>query len=750
MSSPSVITDQQRIPKMSRVLRLVAVLMLALITAAVLQRLLLQRDVLIENATNDLSRLDMLFVEQTGRSIEAVDMVLRDLAEQLSNPATADTVNRISLSERIERRVDGVAQILQVAVLDRDGNPVTVVPGQQEPFDPAQFAAGQQIIRSLRDDMSATLRVGVPFRAQGGPWTALIGRRFSGERGAFAGGVVACLNLAFFEEFYHSVEIADDGVITLYTRDGLVLATSPHLDATIGGNTAEGPLFKSLLGSGLAGASVIPGAGDGGARIAAIRAHKTLPIAISVSISRHDALRDWQRRGVLLLLGGVSLAGLVWALLFYIALQTRRVEDLLAENSLARAAAEQANVKLKAQIEERERTEAALHQAQRLEAIGQLTGGVAHDFNNLLTVLLGNIDLMQARVPGDRRAPDPAIVTRLDRMRAAAEKGATLTDQLLAFSRRQPLHPKPACLNSVITAMADLLQSAIGSNIRLVEDLSEGIWPVLVDTTQIELVILNLSLNARDAMPKGGALTLRTENITLRHEDSSVDLPPGDYVAVRVVDSGEGMTEAVRAKAFEPFFTTKGPGMGSGLGLSQVYGVARQSGGSARITSEDGKGTTVTVYLPRVDANLSAGPTGSAPPTTTITQGARVLLVDDDRDVRATTALILEAIGYSIVEADSGTEALRLIDEQGIMFDLLLTDVVMPEMNGADLASEVRSRLPAIPIIFISGYADPAALAGRQTLHPLIRKPFRATDLAQAIELSLSDARQIAKLREAS
>ncbi|MCX7383446.1 MAG: response regulator, partial [Alphaproteobacteria bacterium] len=604
-------------------------------------------------------------------------------------------------------------------------------------------------MQRLRGDPVDAVQLGLPFKLDDDNWSVLMARRITGPGGGFAGIVVACLNLAFFEAFYSSVELPDDGTVTLHRRDGIVLAAAPRRPGLIGSNASTYAPFRMLQANGIEASGVIERVSDGAERIMAVRAHKTLPLVITVSTSLESTLREWQRRGIMLLSGGVPLAALVWWLLSYSARQTRQIEDLLVENREARDAAIAANTSLRAQIEERERTEAALQQAQRLEAIGQLTGGVAHDFNNLLTVLLGNIDLMQARVPGDRRVPDPTLMARLERMRTAAEKGATLTDQLLAFARRQPLHPKPASLNAVITAMTDLLQSAIGSNIRLVEEFGTAVWPVLIDTTQIELVILNLALNARDAMPKGGMLTLRTENVTIAPEDATIDLPAGDYVTVKVIDNGTGMSAEVRAKAFEPFFTTKGPGMGSGLGLSQVYGVARQSGGSARIESCLGEGAVVSVFLPRVEADLTPAPGTVDAPGVVITRGARVLLVDDDNEVRATTELVLQAIGYVVIAAASGAEALTLI-EDGTAVDLLVTDVVMPEMSGADLASEVRSRLPALPIIFISGYADPAAVSGRKTLQPLIRKPFRAVDLAQALEQSLSDARKIAAMRSIS
>jgi signal transduction histidine kinase/ActR/RegA family two-component response regulator len=475
-----------------------------------------------------------------------------------------------------------------------------------------------------------------------------------------------------------------------------------------------------------------------------------LPMIVALSVPTDSVLVAWRHGAAPVMLVALAAAAVIAALLLLLAHESQRVERLLADNSRARAAAEQANRQLTRQIEERERTEATLRQAQRLEAVGQLTGGVAHDFNNLLTVLLGNIDLMQSRIPGDRRGPELANVVRLERMREAAERGAKLTDQLLAFSRRQPLMPRSASLNQVITAMSELIQSAIGSNIRMEYALADAPWPVLVDTTQIELVLLNLSLNARDAMPQGGMLRIETENVTLGPNEASGDLRAGDYVAVRVRDTGVGMSEEVRAKAFEPFFTTKGPGEGSGMGLSQVYGFARQSGGCARIDSSPETGTAVTVFLPRAFA--CAAPTGPVIGHNGggITHGAQLLLVDDDEAVRATTTLVLDAIGYRILEASSAAVALAVL-EQVPDVDLLLTDVAMPGMNGAELAASARRLRPELPIVFVSGYADvsgyanPTAIAGHQQLRPLVRKPFRAADLATAIEVALAERSRVAE-----
>jgi len=430
-------------------------------------------------------------------------------------------------------------------------------------------------------------------------------------------------------------------------------------------------------------------------------------------------------------LGGAVLIGVLVVLL---AKRSRRIEALLTQCRAAQAAADSANARMRAEIEERERTEAALRQALRIEAVGQLTGGVAHDFNNLLTVLLGNIDLLQqsAVLP-------PTAADRLTRMRSAAERGARLTDQLLAFSRRQPMVPRAVELNAVVRGMTELLESAIGNTVRVVTRLTGDPWPALVDPMQIELVILNLAINARDAMPSGGTLTIETGNASLGPPERPEDPPAGDYAMVCVGDTGIGLSPEVEAKAFGPRFTTKEPGHRPGLGLSQVYGLARQCGGGVRIESVVGQGTSVRVYLPR--AMIGAEPASA--PAAAIATGDRhvatVLLVDDDEAVRSTTAMILQTMGYAVLESATGRAALDLLAADPTI-GVLLTDVVMPGMNGAELARHARAARPDLPVVFCSGYADPDAVAGDAIVQRIVRKPFRAGELAAQIEAALSEA----------
>jgi signal transduction histidine kinase/CheY-like chemotaxis protein len=398
---------------------------------------------------------------------------------------------------------------------------------------------------------------------------------------------------------------------------------------------------------------------------------------------------------------------------------------------------EAANRQLVSQIEERERVETTLRQMQRLEAVGQLTSGVAHDFNNLLTVVLGNLGFIEGGLTG---SADEKLKQRLSHMRLAAERGAKLTSQLLAFSRRQRLEPKLVNLNEALANMRDLLQSSLGGSVQINTVFRPNLWHALVDPAQIELVVLNLAINARDAIDVGGNVTLETANATVGPPEKAEEPPPGDYVVVSVTDSGSGMTKEVLAKAFEPFFTTKEIGKGSGLGLSQVLGFAKQSGGGVRIETRVGEGTSVKVYLPR--AALIDGAGVSSVSMGTIPQhrkGAIILLVDDDSAVREVTASMLRELGYVIRDVGSGGAALDHLDGKANI-DLVILDFAMPGMNGIEIARQVNSKFPNLPLLFITGYADKSAL-GELGDDRIIKKPFVGDELANKVHAALAHAR---------
>ena len=396
------------------------------------------------------------------------------------------------------------------------------------------------------------------------------------------------------------------------------------------------------------------------------------------------------------------------------------------------------NRQLSTQIEERERVEATLRQMQRLEAIGQLTSGVAHDFNNLLTVILGNVDLV-ARAAAEAKL-DEKTRQRLGYMRTAAERGATLTAQLLAFSRRQRLEARPVDLNDTVIGMRDLLQSSMGGSVRLEARLRPDLWPALVDPTQIELIILNLAINARDAMAVGGSLVVSTDNIRLGEPERPEEPPPGDYVLIAVTDNGSGMTPEVRDRAFEPFFTTKPVGKGSGLGLPQVFGFAKQSGGGVAIETKLGEGTSVRVYLPRAPERRRTPRLAAfeqPPEQPGEIRGRHILVVDDDPPVREITATMLRTMGAAVAETGSGGSALEALGQE--QFDLLVVDFAMPGMNGAELAAICAKKWPQLPILFATGYADLSALSGVSE-ERIVQKPFRGGELQRKVGRLLAHA----------
>ena len=388
-----------------------------------------------------------------------------------------------------------------------------------------------------------------------------------------------------------------------------------------------------------------------------------------------------------------------------------------------------ANDRLTAEIAERERAEARLLQAQKMEAIGQLTGGIAHDFNNLLTAVVGSIDLLL------RRTDDPKLRRLASNALQAADRGAQLTAQLLAFSRRQRLSPTPVHPNEIVSGMGDMLARTIGPQVRVETRLEASLWQALADPTQLEVMILNLAINARDAMPSGGRLTIATRNVDTVPPQLAGDLSPGQYVAIAVSDTGTGMSPSVVARAFEPFFTTKEQGKGTGLGLAQLYGFAKQSGGTARIESREGEGTTVTIYLPRTDrVSVAAAPEILQPGPT---ERMRILVVDDDDDVRNVAAALIEEIGYEVESAESGDAALKLMTPG--RFALVITDVAMPGMSGVELVRQIRRKTPDLPIIFASGYADVQTFGDELLSESVLKKPYRIAELAARIGTALAE-----------
>jgi signal transduction histidine kinase/CheY-like chemotaxis protein len=402
-----------------------------------------------------------------------------------------------------------------------------------------------------------------------------------------------------------------------------------------------------------------------------------------------------------------------------------------------------ANKRLRIEVGQREAAEDQLRQAQKMEAIGQLTGGIAHDFNNLLTAVVGHLEMAQNRV-GD----DPRTIALLQAALRAAERGAALTRQLLAFARRQHLDPQPVDIAAALSGVEKILRQTIGPEIELVIRSEPGLHPAWADPNQLELAILNLALNARDAMPIGGRLRIQAERRGSETGNPPTGLPPGDYVMVSIADTGTGMNEETLAHAFEPFFTTKEAGRGSGLGLSIVHGFAAQSGGSVRINSSLGNGTTVDLFLPCTEGKvIDAGETEPLP-FHSEPRRANILVCDDDSDVLGLVAPILRDSGYTVWETERPSAALEII-ERNRPIDLLLVDYAMPEMNGVAVVGLARARQPGLRVLLMSGHADVLHMGAAVGI-PFLAKPFKLDELRARIADILSGPPAVSNTRGAA
>jgi len=533
--------------------------------------------------------------------------------------------------------------------------------------------------------------------------------------GRFDGVAAVTLSPTYFRDIYQDVlRWPDSSAALLVRRDGVVLASYPR-------SAERPPTLPPNTGTMRAAASG--------------RDVIYQPISIVDDRPKLAALR-WLPGHQLMVVTALDLTTTMqaWylhvALLAGFALLTATALWFTGSMAIRRAEREQASLRaLFAETARRQEAEAALGQAQKMDALGRLTGGVAHDFNNLLTAVLGSLELAM------RRVQDPTVQRLLDAASSAAQRGARLTAHMLAFARKQPMALQAVDGNITVRGADELLRRSVEPMVRLRYALAEDLWPVLADPVQLEVALLNLVVNARDAMPQGGDITVGTRNVPAA-EASGFGLAGQDYVALAVADTGEGMSDSVRASAFEPFFTTKEPGRGTGLGLSMVYGFARQAGGTVRIDSTPGQGTTVTILLPRAYTLPNAAADEADAPA--LVSGLRVLLVDDDATVREPTAAMLRELGCLVSEASDGPAALARL-RSGAPYDVLLLDFAMPEMNGGRVAAEAREMHPDLPVVFLTGYADTVLLQRWQGLGmQVVAKPFRLETLTAALHRAVA------------
>jgi two-component system, NtrC family, sensor kinase len=646
--------------------------------------------------------------EHAAKVFESVNVTLTSASEMIRD--LSDEQVRSS-EEKLHRQLEEVAAELPAVeaiwLFGKNGRPL--VSSYVFPVPSNLDASDQDYYRAHRQRSAGTF-VGdlLAPRLSHAPSFPVSRRRFNAD-GSFAGAAVVAVLPGDFHRFYQRLAQLKGSNYTMVREDGAVLTRYP------------GPIVPQVRLSQASGfiqmISQNPKGGfyttrsqvDDTDRRIAVRKLEGLPVYISTGLGIADIRREWLTTMASHLIFGVP-ATVLLCLLAWLAL--RRTNDLYAEGT-RRAAAEE-----------------TLRQSQKMEAVGQLTGGVAHDFNNLLTIIIGNLELAR------RKGVEDSIDRVLGNALMGAQKAAQLTQRLLAFSRRQPLDPKSVDATKLIAGMSDLLRRSLGEHVEIETVGGGGLWRTEVDPTELEAAILNLALNARDAMPSGGKLTIETSNTFLdeHYTQQHGDVRTGQYVLISVTDTGQGMPREVIERAFEPFFTTKETGQGTGLGLSQVYGFVKQSGGHIKIYSEVVQGTTIKMYLPRHRSERQPRPDLR---TETLEQGngERILVVEDDEGVRSYISEILQDLNYRVLTAPDAAVALHMLERQEEPIDLLLTDVVLPGMNGRQLADAVKARHAGMRVLFMTGYSRNAIVhQGRLDAGvSLIQKPLSAASLALKI-----------------
>jgi len=654
-------------------------------------------NILSQHASGIFQSVDLTFT--------AVDAMLGDLTDEQIK--ASDQTLHLQLG-KLEKSVKAIDAIL---VADRNGH--TIVSSALFPV-PSGLDVADRDYFLAQVERDASTYVGAASRSRVRQETFFgISRRRPLRDGQFNGIIMISVTPKVFSEFYRQLGSDTTASFTLSKSDGAILARFPMPAGDVTHFRPDSGFMLSVVDHPEGGFVTTSYSVDDVQRRFAYLKLGYADLYVSDGIQTDTIMLGWMRAMASHLIFGIPATLVLFTLVL---LAMRRTRALYAE------------------AERRDLAEQALRQSQKMEAVGQLTGGVAHDFNNLLTIIIGNLGIAKRGVVEARaeRALNNALV--------GAERAAQLTQRLLAFSRRQPLNPRVLDINKLIVAISDLLTRTLGENVQLETISGAGLWNVEVDASEMESTLLNLALNARDAMPDGGKLTIETGNAYLDEEycRKHEGIAPGQYILIAVSDSGAGMSAETIDRAFEPFFTTKEAGKGTGLGLSQVYGFMKQSGGHVKIYSEPGEGTTIKLYLPRRDGDEVAA-TADDDLNAERGGGETILIVEDDDGVRQYASEILRDLNYQVIEAKDSATALRLLDADK-KFDLLLTDVVLPGKNGRELASEVERRRPGTKIIFMTGYSR-NAIVHQGRLDPgieLIPKPLTERVLARKIRQLLN------------
>src|SRR5947209_1792464 len=685
----------------------------------------------VADARRDLTSLDLLLVEETSRSLQSVEPILRGVQAKLATDGVNDAEGYArkeaghEMSQFLQARLAGVPQLDALTLIAADGRLINF--SRDHPV-PDVNVADRDYFAALRDKPADRPFLSEPVENHAtGKWTVYLGHRLTGTDGTFLGVILGGIDLGHFEDLYKSLRLGEGGGVSLWRRDGVLLARHPRIEGI--GKRFPIKSFDGMLDKADFGTYETERSLDGSSRLVATAAAKDFPIVVNVTRTFDQILDDW-RKAALTILGIATVAAIAAAFALWTLMR-----QLAAYDELAVAVGEREKA-----IQEREKIAAQFRQAQKLEAVGQLTGGIAHDFNNLLTVILGALETIRRRIPALPQSTDSARIARAADMAVqSVESAATLTHRLLAFSRNQPLDPRIIAPEELLESMTELLRRTLGEKIDLETRFSENVWNIRADPNQLESAILNLAVNSRDAMPDGGRLTIETRNVLLDEtflKSLPEGGPSGPYVLIGITDTGMGMDRATLERAFEPFYTTKEVGKGTGLGLSQVYGFVRQSNGVVKIYSELGGGTSVKIYLARHEEKAGAGEDAESAKNMQVPRGAEtILVVEDHEDLRHFDVQVLEDLGYKVISAPDGPSAIKLL-EMAEPIDLLFTDVILPgRMNGRTLADAAVASAPGLKVLFTTGYTRDAIVT-KGTLETgvhVLPKPFTYKDLAEKV-----------------
>jgi two-component system, NtrC family, sensor kinase len=654
--------------------------------------------------------------EQAIKAFQVIDLTLNNAMETVSG-MSSDDIRREEprLYLQFKKYSETIPVVQSLWIYDQDGR--AAVSSRAHPPPTQDYSGRDFYLAHVKEDVGTYYGRVYNSQFNNQPFFT-VSRRITHD-GKFAGVLELSVLPSNFFRFYSTLAYTEGLQYGLIREDGTFLARYPVAPTGSTDKLGENSNFRRTVTANENGGfytSLSPI--DGIERRFAVQRFEKTPLFFTAGISSSAVRSEWIAGMAPHLIFGIPATLVMFLTLFTV---LRRTTNLYHE------------------IDRRAAAEDALRQSQKLEAIGHLTGGVAHDFNNLLTIIIGNIETAQRQLEAWTDGAQVKLSRRLENAMHGAQRAASLTKRLLAFSRQQPLDPTAIDVNRLLTGVSDFLRRGIGEDIALEIVGSAGVWPVEADGAELEAVILNLAVNARDAMPGGGKLTIEASNSYLddaycRKHPETV---PGQYVQIAVTDTGTGMSKDVIDRAFEPFFTTKATGQGTGLGLSQVYGFVKQSGGHVKIYSEVGEGTTIKIYLPRFMGKVALDEKRTVEPARGLT-GECVLVVEDDADVRGYVADTLGSLGYDVLQAENAETALKLIDEyKGI--GLLLTDVVMPGMNGRKLAEAAVERRPGLKVLFMTGYSR-NAIVHQGRLDPgvsLIQKPVTSENLATAVRKRL-------------